>query len=177
MFNLQFQNRQTAQTGASIYQWALASAQHTLPERFNTPSKTPEERRLRFEAIAAFMALKLTQTPEVKNQKAAIEAMINDFDGALREAGISDLKVGKEIRAYAAAFNGRWQAYKQALSARNPAALEEALAHNHVAKGKELKALTTTLYAHYTAFTNTGDPTHEQTIPSKVSRSSKQGRS
>jgi len=53
-----------------------------------------------------------------------------DMDGNLREMGISDLKVPKEMRRMGEAFYGRAQAYRQALAADGNEALEEAVTRN-----------------------------------------------
>jgi cytochrome b pre-mRNA-processing protein 3 len=55
------------------------------------------------------------------------EIFFDDMDRGLREVGISDLKVGKKIKAMATAFYGRLQAYESAV---DRSALEEALRRN-----------------------------------------------
>ena len=53
-----------------------------------------------------------------------------DMDDNLREMGISDLKVPKEMRRIGEAFYGRAQAYRQALAGEGNEALIEAVTRN-----------------------------------------------
>ena len=53
-----------------------------------------------------------------------------DMDHNLREMGIGDLKVPKEMRRMGEAFYGRSQAYRAAWAEKDDAALVEALARN-----------------------------------------------
>ena len=53
-----------------------------------------------------------------------------DMDHNLREMGVSDLKVPKEMRRMGEAFYGRAQAYRAALAATDEGALVEAVARN-----------------------------------------------
>ena len=53
-----------------------------------------------------------------------------DMDDHLREDGVGDLKVPKEVRGVAAAFFGRHRAYMTALRAADRMALEAALCRN-----------------------------------------------
>jgi cytochrome b pre-mRNA-processing protein 3 len=58
------------------------------------------------------------------------DAMFSDMDHNLRELGVSDLRVGKRVRAMWEAFHGRSVAYAQALDAADHIALATALARN-----------------------------------------------
>jgi cytochrome b pre-mRNA-processing protein 3 len=60
--------------------------------------------------------------------QAVFDAMFADMDINLREMGVSDLTVGKRVRAMWEAFHGRAAAYESALG--DGAALSEALARN-----------------------------------------------
>jgi cytochrome b pre-mRNA-processing protein 3 len=62
--------------------------------------------------------------------QAVFDAMFNDMDVNLRELGVSDLSVGKRVRAMWEAFHGRATAYQAALEAADPAALAAALERN-----------------------------------------------
>ena len=53
-----------------------------------------------------------------------------DMDQNLREMGIGDLKVPKEMRRIGEAFYGRAQVYEAALASRDPRALRTAIARN-----------------------------------------------
>jgi cytochrome b pre-mRNA-processing protein 3 len=53
-----------------------------------------------------------------------------DMDDTLRERGVSDVKVPREMKRVAEAFYGRQAAYRTALNGNDPAALTDALRRN-----------------------------------------------
>ncbi len=93
----------------------------------------------RFDALAlavSLAALRLDAAEDLPQpvrtgwQTALVERLIDDMDRTLREIGVGDMNVGKQVRAMAAAFSGRHLAYRAALLADDPVALNEALARN-----------------------------------------------
>jgi cytochrome b pre-mRNA-processing protein 3 len=58
------------------------------------------------------------------------ERFFSDMDGNLRELGVSDLAVPRQMRGIAAAYYGRAKSYDEALQARGEAALAAALERN-----------------------------------------------
>jgi len=78
--------------------------------------------------------LRLVEEPHVEEAKAlsqrVFEVFFDDMDQTLREIGISDLKVGKEIKGMAASFYGRIEAYDKGLDAEDEAVLKAALRRN-----------------------------------------------
>lgn len=66
--------------------------------------------------------------PEVA--QAVFDAMFSDMDINLREMGVSDLAVGKRVKAMWEAFHGRASAYAAALADNDDGVLAEALARN-----------------------------------------------
>ena len=62
--------------------------------------------------------------------QAVFDAMFSDMDVNLREMGVSDLSVGRRMRAMWEAFHGRAHAYDAALKAGDQPALEAALVRN-----------------------------------------------
>lgn len=58
------------------------------------------------------------------------DAMIRDLDGAVRELGASDTRVGRRIKSMAQGFFGRSKSYHEALESADPAQIHEALARN-----------------------------------------------
>jgi cytochrome b pre-mRNA-processing protein 3 len=62
--------------------------------------------------------------------QAVFDAMFSDMDNTLRELGVSDLRVGKHMRAMWEALHGRAQVYASALDTGDRAALAAALARN-----------------------------------------------
>ena len=75
-------------------------------------------RRLRAEAATAATA------------QALFDRMFADFDENLREMGVGDLRVGKQVKAMAKGLYGRIVAYGDALDRDDQAALDEALRRN-----------------------------------------------
>ena len=74
---------------------------------------------------------RLKQLDESEIAQSVIDTMFEDMDQALRELGVSDVKVAKRIKPMAEAFQGRAAAYNAALDAAGDgAALTEALARN-----------------------------------------------
>ena len=62
--------------------------------------------------------------------QAVFDAMFSDMDINLREMGVSDMSIGKRVKAMWEAFHGRASVYAAALDANDMAALEAALARN-----------------------------------------------
>lgn len=58
------------------------------------------------------------------------DVFCRDLDDNLREMGVGDLRVPKEMRRFAEAFYGRQAAYRSALTAGDEQELEKALARN-----------------------------------------------
>jgi cytochrome b pre-mRNA-processing protein 3 len=89
----------------------------------------------RFDLIAlhAFLVIDRLQAlpePGPALAQAVFDAMFSDMDINLREIGVSDLRVGKRVRAMWEGFHGRSKAYAEAVQASDHAALEAALARN-----------------------------------------------
>lgn len=88
----------------------------------------------RFDLLVLHLALvveRLSAEPALAERSQALfDHFCRDMDGNLREIGIADLKVPKEMRRMAEAFYGRAQAYRGALAEPGNAALAEAVARN-----------------------------------------------
>ncbi len=67
---------------------------------------------------------------EGKLGQAYFDVMMDDMDGSLREMGVGDLSVGKQVKAMARAFYGRAATYEAALAADDDAPLRAALRSN-----------------------------------------------
>jgi cytochrome b pre-mRNA-processing protein 3 len=101
---------------------------------FFTDGGVPDTVDGRFELIClhAFLYLRRLKReyPQAKPLgQRFFDAMFVDFDRSLREMGVSDVSIGREIRHLAESFYGRIAAYEGALAA-DDAALEAALARN-----------------------------------------------
>jgi len=88
----------------------------------------------RFDLIVLHLALLLDCMSEEPGLKAlgqgVFDRFCQDMDHNLREMGISDLKVPKEMRRIGEAFYGRAQAYQAALAAADGQALVDCLTRN-----------------------------------------------
>jgi cytochrome b pre-mRNA-processing protein 3 len=90
-------------------------------------------------ALHAFLVIqrvKRESEPGPTLAQAVFDAMFSDMDINLREMGVSDLTVGKRVRAMWEAFHGRANAYAAALESGEEAALQAALSRN-VWRGQE----------------------------------------
>lgn len=88
----------------------------------------------RFDLLVLHLVLvieRLNREPALKElAQALFDRFCRDMDDNLREIGIADLKVPKEMRKMGEAFYGRAQAYQAALAAPDNAALVQALVRN-----------------------------------------------
>jgi cytochrome b pre-mRNA-processing protein 3 len=88
----------------------------------------------RFDLIVLHLALvldRLAQDGALKSLgQGVFDRFCQDMDDNLREIGIADLKVPKEMRRMGEAFYGRAQAYRSALADSGDEALMTALARN-----------------------------------------------
>jgi len=88
----------------------------------------------RFDLIVLHLALvldRLAQDPALQTLGQGIfDRFCRDMDHNLREMGIGDLKVPKQMRRLGEAYYGRAQAYRAAWAAKDNGALVEALERN-----------------------------------------------
>ena len=88
----------------------------------------------RFDLLVLHLAVVLDRffaEPDLKEAgQGLFDRFCQDMDGNLREIGISDLKVPKEMRRIGEAFYGRAMAYREALAAGDAAALAAVIARN-----------------------------------------------
>ena len=99
----------------------------------------PDTLEGRFEMLALHAFLVLRRLRKVAESEAdaakelgqkVFDILFDDMDQTLREIGISDLKVGKEIKGMASAFYGRIGAYDEGLDSPDSDALQAALTRN-----------------------------------------------
>lgn len=99
----------------------------------------PDTLEGRFEMVLlhvflALRRLRFVSEPHIAEAKAlsqrVFDILFDDMDQTLREIGISDLKVGKEIKGMASSFYGRIEAYDKGLDAEDEAVLRAALTRN-----------------------------------------------
>ena len=110
---------------------------------FYVDYQVPDTVHGRFEMIVLHLVLFLRRfAPDAGSRTAAdsgaarklgqglFDAFCSDLDDNLREMGVGDLTVPKEMRRFGEAFYGRQRAYGAALDAGDTAELEKALARN-----------------------------------------------
>jgi cytochrome b pre-mRNA-processing protein 3 len=124
-------NRQ-ADTIEALYGMIVAQARSPS---FYRDYGVPDTVNGRFDMIVLHLALVLNRLESVPEQVLSLgqglfDRFCRDMDDNLREMGISDLKVPKEMQQMAAAFYGRAAAYRSALAGGDEAALVAALGRN-----------------------------------------------
>lgn len=121
--------RQVRDRAESLYRSAVDQARQPKFYRDLGILDTPEGR---FEMVALHVWLLLHQlktVPEAADLSQALhDVMMLDMDVSLRELGISDVVIGKRVKAVAKNFYGRLQAYDTGLA--DPAAFAVALRRN-----------------------------------------------
>lgn len=131
------QRSNLSESALALYRAAVAAARAPGFYALHGVPDTPDGR---FDLIAlhvflALRRLKREQGPTRSDSQALAQALIDlmfaDMDRNLREMGVGDLGVGKQVKALAAAFRGRVAAYDAALEGgAGNQALAEALGRN-----------------------------------------------
>lgn len=127
-----FGGRRHERTGFALYGMAVEAARAPL---FYAGLGAPDTLDGRFDLVGLHVFLLIRRLralppPGPVIAQAVFDAMFHDMDVNLREMGVSDLSVGKRVRAMWEAFHGRSAAYEAALADPDPSALELALARN-----------------------------------------------
>lgn len=118
--------------GVELYRAAVAAARSPW---FYRELGVPDTLDGRFDLIAlhAFLLIHRLQdapAPGPALAQAVFDAMFGDMDDNLREIGVSDLSVGRRMRAMWEALHGRSKAYAAAIDRMDRPGLEAALARN-----------------------------------------------
>lgn len=124
--------RRFERAGYELYCAAVAAARQPW---FYRDLGVPDTLDGRFDLVGlhAFLVIRRLSAlppPGPDVSQALFDAMFSDMDINLREMGVSDLSVGKRVKAMWEAFHGRSAAYESALAANDDAALAEALIRN-----------------------------------------------
>ncbi|HEY4773525.1 MAG TPA: ubiquinol-cytochrome C chaperone family protein [Xanthobacteraceae bacterium] len=105
---------------------------------FYTSYEVPDTIEGRFDMIVLHQFLcvrRLARDPETRSLgQAVFDLFCRDLDHNLREMGVSDLAVPRQMRAFGEAYYGRSLAYERAL-AKGPEACAAALARNVLGAG------------------------------------------
>ncbi len=108
----------SSETCAELYRKIVGYARR---EVFYLDLGVPDTVDGRFDVICLHMYLLMRKlkdigTPESSAlSQALFDRMFADMDASLRQMGVSDMKVGKEVKAMAKAFYGRIEAYDHGL--------------------------------------------------------------
>lgn len=119
--------------------YAMIVKQARVPD-FYLACGVPDTVGGRFDMVALHAFIVLRRLKELGGAgngqlgQALFDRMFADMDQNLREMGIGDLRVGREIKALATSFYGRIKAYDEALAG-DSAALDTALRRNAYADG------------------------------------------
>jgi cytochrome b pre-mRNA-processing protein 3 len=118
--------------GNALYAAAVAAARDPWLYR---ALGVPDTLDGRFDLVALHAFLLIHRLQDVPDPGPALaqgvfDAMFSDMDNNLREIGVSDLSVGRRMRAMWEAFHGRAQVYAAAIDAADGPALEASLARN-----------------------------------------------
>ena len=122
-----------ARAAGDLYRSILEAAREP---RFFAGLGVPDSLDGRFETLAlhTFLVLRrLKSDPAAaatRLSRALLETFFADMDRSLREMGVSDLGVGRQVKAMAQALYGRIKAYETALEETGDGALEAALRRN-----------------------------------------------
>ena len=132
MISLPFRRRRRDPTIGTLYGTIVAQARSPV---FYCSYGVPDTVLARLDMIVLHLVLVLRRLRDAGPDGAAVgqrlfDHFCRDIDHNLREMGVGDLAVPKEMRRVAEAFYGRAKAYEAALAAATPAALEVALARN-----------------------------------------------
>lgn len=89
----------------------------------------------RFDVLALVLSLTFARLQKegeagVPFSRELLELFVDDMDNSLREMGVGDLSVGKQVQKMVSALNGRQQAYRAALASADSAELSAALVRN-----------------------------------------------
>jgi cytochrome b pre-mRNA-processing protein 3 len=148
MFSSPFRRRRQEQKIDALYGAIVAQARRPA---FYVEYGVADTVTGRFDMIVLHLALvlrRLREAPESERPlgQGLFDAFCNDLDGNLREMGVGDLKVPKEMRRFGEAFYGRAAAYDRALAAIDPAELAATLARNVFAQAEHPDAVRLAAY-------------------------------
>jgi len=114
-----------------------ATVQAARDPAYFTGLGVPDTLDGRFDLVGLFVALLIRRLRALEAAgaqaglaQAVFDAMFADMDFNLRELGVSDMSIGRRVRAMWEAFHGRALAYEGPLSAADATALEAALVRN-----------------------------------------------
>ena len=144
-FNLFKEQPQATDASAQIVNWSICRARQTFPQQFAKPSDNDEQRQQKFEIITVFMAMAFWYLSKDKQNQdlsqASHDHLFDNFEVALREQGVSDVKLAGKIRKLADTFQQRMVSYKEDFEQHNTSALSSHLTEYGVCETNEAFSL------------------------------------
>jgi cytochrome b pre-mRNA-processing protein 3 len=136
--------RRETDTISALYGMIVAQARLPI---FYRAYRVPDTVDGRFELILLHLYLFLRHSDRDQGDREmgqqVFDLFCRDMDRNLREMGISDLKVPKEMRRIGEAFYGRWQAYEAAVATGDTEAVARVISRNvYGSEGAEPEAAT-----------------------------------
>ncbi len=127
-----FSRKRHERAGFSLYTTAVRAARDPY---YYAELDVPDTMDGRFDMIGLYTFLLIDRIHRERDAgkalaQAVFDAMFLDMDGTLRELGVSDITVGRNVKAMWEALNGRSRAYEAPLQAGDEAALEAAIGRN-----------------------------------------------
>ena len=124
--------RRYERRGFELYTAAVTAARNPY---FYADLGVPDTLDGRFDLVGLFASLLIRRlralaAPGPAIAQAVFDAMFSDMDMNLRELGVGDMTVARNVRAMWEAFHGRATVYEAALADPDPAALQAAVARN-----------------------------------------------
>jgi cytochrome b pre-mRNA-processing protein 3 len=120
---------------SSIYSLYSNIVNQARTESFYTLNGVPDTVAGRFDMITLHMYIVLRRLKEIGNEGIELsqdlfDIMFADMDKNMREMGVGDLSVGKNVKVFATAFYGRIKAYDNGISALKSETLSDSLKRN-----------------------------------------------
>lgn len=113
-----------------LWSWVVATARDPAWYRDCGVADTLEGRFDMVSTVLALAMLRMERTPALAPLTGPLtEIFVEEMDGQMRQSGVGDLMVGKQIGKLMASLGGRVGAYRAALAAEG-GELEQALARN-----------------------------------------------
>lgn len=139
MFSRFFTAKKQKLRAHQLYQRLVEQARN--PVFYAEPVIVPDTMEGRFELILLHLFLiencLSEQDGQERLRRILQETLISDMDRTLRELGVGDMSLGKEMKKVGAALLGRLQAYRDAVAADKPGADLAEIFERNITENKE----------------------------------------
>lgn len=121
----------TTVVATAVVDTAFRHAVNASPAIFEADSTLDAVGKAKFEHVCPWLAQEIAGL-DPKTTRSVVEAMVDRIEVGLREASVGDMKVGREVRTYAAALNGRLQRYVPLIQQNDWREMAAAMAEHNV---------------------------------------------